>query len=270
MNINFNILYKYSFPYLIVFIFVYIFNFLIFFTLPKHSLDYLPQNKQILKYSNYFIYPNFSTKSTSKSVQKDYMLLSNLTLSAVYAKKDSGGWIIVKDNNSLKTYVLQKGEQFKNYVLKSVFPTYVIFEKNNKQYKLEFKKEDFQNIVNQKTFLSNNINNINNNNNDTIKIKKSFFNDYVNDVDKIWKDIVINPIEKNNGIDGFIISSMKKNSVLGKIGLQAQDIIKKVNNVELNSYNNAFSLFKNIKNNDYINIEIIRNNKLMELNYEIN
>ncbi len=265
MNINFNILYKYSIPYLMIFIAVYIFNAIIFFTLPKHSLSYISENKQILKYNNYLIYPNFYSKETIKTTQ-NYSLLSNLILSAVYAKSNGDGWIIVKENNSLTTHVLQKSDKFKNYILTHVFPSYVLFEKHQKQYKLEFKKHNYKNIINEINFLNNNItNNIN-----SIKIKKTLFNTYINNVDKIWQDIIINPIEKNNNINGFVISQIKQNSGLNKIGLKAKDIIKKVNNVELNSYNNAFTLFKNIKNNDYITIEIIRNNKLMELNYEIN
>ena len=265
ININFNILYKYALPYLTIFIAVYIFNAIIFFTLPKHSLSYVSEKKQILKYNNYLIYPNFYNKETIKTTQ-NYSLLSNLTLSGVYAKPNGDGWIIIKENNSSTTHVLKNGDKFKSYILKNVFPTYVLFKKYEKQYKLEFTKQDYKNIINETNFLDKNITN----NDNLIKIKKTLFNTYINDVDKIWKDIIINPIKKNNSIDGFVISKMKKNSILSKIGLKKQDIIKKINNIELNSYNNAFTLFKNIKNNDYITIKIIRNNKLMELNYEIN
>ena len=54
------------------------------------------------------------------------------------------------------------------------------------------------------------------------------------------------------------------------LGLKTGDIITKVNNVKLNNYSKAFKIYKNMRNIKHLNIEILRNNRRMELNYEIN
>ena len=55
-----------------------------------------------------------------------------------------------------------------------------------------------------------------------------------------------------------------------KIGLKEGDIMKSVNNNKLTSYAEALNVFNEINNTKYVNIVILRNNEIMELNYEIN
>ena len=62
---------------------------------------------------------------------------------------------------------------------------------------------------------------------------------------------------------------MYQNSVFEKLGLKANDVIKSINNNSLNSYADAFNVYNNIGDTKYLNIEILRNNEVMELNYEI-
>ena len=47
------------------------------------------------------------------------------------------------------------------------------------------------------------------------------------------------------------------------------DIIKSVNNSVLESYADAFKVYNNMENTKYLNMEILRNNEIVELNYEI-
>ena len=43
-----------------------------------------------------------------------------------------------------------------------------------------------------------------------------------------------------------------------------------VNDSVLSSYADAFKIYNNIGNTKYINMEILRDNEVVELNYEIN
>ena len=75
----------------------------------------------------------------------------------------------------------------------------------------------------------------------------------------------------NDGkIDGFIIKKIAENSDFIKLGLKEGDIMKSVNNNKLTSYAEALNVFNEINNTKYVNIVILRNNEIMELNYEIN
>ena len=89
-------------------------------------------------------------------------------------------------------------------------------------------------------------------------------------MDKIWNNIEIIEIKNGEIIDGFKINRVNKDSVFSKIGLKEGDIIKMVNNSVLSSYADAFKIYNNMENSKYINMQILRNNEVMELNYEIN
>ena len=70
-------------------------------------------------------------------------------------------------------------------------------------------------------------------------------------------------------ITGFRINSVTKNSVFDKLGLKQGDIIKSVNNIAMSNYQDAFNMYNKINTIKYFNMKIIRNNKEMELDYEI-
>ena len=103
----------------------------------------------------------------------------------------------------------------------------------------------------------------------SVKIKRNYLNSYVQDIDKVWNNISIQEIRKNNKIEGFKINKIVKDSVFGKLGLEKNDIIKSINNKMLTSYSDAFKVYNNINSTKYLNIEVLRNNEILELNYEI-
>ena len=60
------------------------------------------------------------------------------------------------------------------------------------------------------------------------------------------------------------------NSQLATLGLKKGDIIIKVNNKVLKTYNDVFGIYNNIDKLDAINLVVQRNNQEVELTYEIN
>ena len=86
----------------------------------------------------------------------------------------------------------------------------------------------------------------------------------------IWNNIEIIEIKNGEIIDGFKINRVNKDSVFTKIGLKEGDIIKMVNNSIISSYADALKVYGNMENTRYINMQILRNNEVVELNYEIN
>lgn len=275
MNINFNVVFKFCIPFLTIGVITYLFSMIIFFSLPKFGVDFSSNIDNTLRYKNYNLNLLFKTvkkeqKTISVVKKKEYELLSSLTLNAVYSKSNGGGWVIIKENSTSKTHILKKSESFKNYVLKVVYPSYVIFEKNKKEYKLSIKqnKNKFE-IVSRKNKTAQWDEKIVIDG-DKVKIQRKFLDSYVNNIDKVWNDIKINEVKKNGFILGFKVSKIVKGSMFSKLGLKSGDVITEVNNIQLNNYNKAFKIYTNIKSIQYLNIKILRNNRQMELNYEIN
>ena len=54
-----------------------------------------------------------------------------------------------------------------------------------------------------------------------------------------------------------------------KLGIKKSDIIVNINNQELKSYKDAFRVYNKLNKTSLLNIKVLRDNKIVELEYEI-
>jgi len=104
---------------------------------------------------------------------------------------------------------------------------------------------------------------------ETTIIPRDLLSSYTTDVEKIWKSIGIGEHRSGGKLDGFVVNYIKKGSVFEKIGLKRGDILKSINGEDLDGYNVAFKVFRDINEIDELTITVLRDNKLVELEYEI-
>lgn len=291
MNINFSSIIKYLMPFFIILSMAYLLNSILYFMLPSKGIEFVEQQNIALDYRKFnvrqFLYvkvikvvkkppPPVVIKVVKKPppvvikvVKKpEYQLLVNIVLKAIYAIDETQGLIIIEDKTK-KTYMLSVGENFKEYELVRIYPNYVIFFKSNKEYKLKLnnnknlkfsitKKSKSQDDVNIMVLE------------DKIVIQRTYLNSYINDFNKIWNDIsIIEHKNKNGHIVGFKVTNLNTQSIFEKLGLRQGDIITSVNNIELKSYNSAFSLYKKINKMKDLTMQVLRNSREVELQYEI-
>ncbi len=270
MNTNFNKTIQKLIPYMVVILLAYVLSSIVFLFLPKTGVEFVSENKQNLAYKKYDgFYLSNLTVLTNKPKVIDRKSLSDYLLKGIYSTSSNSGWIIVQDKNKSKSHILSQNEKLDGYVLTKLFKNFVIFEKNEKEFKLEMKKTNDKNIGFK---MTQNIGGMEENivvDSSGVRVKRDYLNTYVQDIDKVWNNIAISEIRKNGKIDGFKVLNVNKNSVFNKLGLKKGDVIKSVNNSVLGSYADAFRVYNNISNIKYLNIEILRNNEVMELNYEI-
>jgi general secretion pathway protein C len=88
-------------------------------------------------------------------------------------------------------------------------------------------------------------------------------------MNEIYKNIGIKEIKKGNKKE-FQIAFVRRGSPFAKLGIKRGDIIKSINGQEIDSYGSAFKAYRSIKDADMLNVVVIRNNKKLELEYEIN
>jgi len=276
MNINYNSLFKFFIPYFIIILIAYIIASVLYFILPSNPKLYEKNDSNELEYKRFNINNAFKEKFVKqvqkKQVQKkqEYSILNSLKLLAVYAFSDNSGYIVIKENSNNDSIILSVNEEFKNYVLKKVYNTYAVFSKNDKDYKLELieDKNDVKFDVIEKKDTIKTTKSIFVND-DQVVVKRELIDNYIKNFDKIWDDIGINEVRTNNGIDGFKVTRIKKGTPFDKIGLKKGDIIRSINNVQLNSYNDAFKIYKKINKIQSLNLVVLRNNIETEIYYEI-
>jgi len=275
MNIVYDTLFKKMIPISISILLAYIITSILYFLLPKNAPINKINNNNNLEYNRYNVASAFKQKKVKevkvkeKRKSQSYVLLKNIELIAIYAINDKSGYIIIKENNKNETLILSSGEKFKQYTLSEIYPSYALFTHANKEYKISINEK--KDLKYQVTTTSNNIKTTKNIevDDDHVSIKRSLIDGYIKNFDKIWNDIVIGEVKTKEGIDGFKINRIRKNSDFAKIGIKKGDIIKSINNVELKSYNDAFKIYKKINTIKNLNIKLLRNNIEMEIFYEI-
>jgi general secretion pathway protein C len=68
---------------------------------------------------------------------------------------------------------------------------------------------------------------------------------------------------------GFRLMSLAPGSMLQKIGLQAGDVIQKVNGLSINSPAEALQAFQQLQNESTVRLELLRRNRSTTLTYEM-
>jgi general secretion pathway protein C len=200
--------------------------------------------------------------------------MKGITLLALYNASDA---LVVTVEKAKKTKVLSKGENIDGFVLSSAGTNYAIFTKNKKEFKLVLLGSKLKSSIGKKSTKKATIpsqeskkNAITESDYGTGKVvSKGLLASYTKDIDKVWKDIGIGEYKVNNQLQGFKVNFIKKGSDFEKLGLKKGDILKSINGQELNSYNAAFSFYKEMESVENLTISIKRNNQDMELEYEI-
>ena len=269
MNINFNKLSQNIKPFLYVILSAYFFNVVLFFYLPKNGTFYVKDSFSNLEYKKYNFYSGIKIDNGGKPINEKSNMqnLSKYDLKGIYSTNENKGWIIIEEKaGTNSSYVLSQNEQIDGYILFKIYKDYVIFQKDKKDYKLEILEKESLNINNTKNSTKEDIVIKNNG----AIINRYYLNSYVSNLDKIWNNITINEIKNGDKIDGFKIEKINKDSAFSKLGLREGDIIKSVHNSNLSSHTEALKIFSEINNVKYLNIQVLRNNEIVEMNYEVN
>lgn len=276
MNISYNKIVKKSIPFFIIILIAFILNTILQLILPKNidgvktTLDTPLDFKKFRIYNSFYEQPVKKESVKTNTEKKEYKFITNIELKAIYSTNNKKtGWVVINEKSSSEAILLSVGDNFKDYMLKEVYIQYVIFEKDSKEYKLSLfdekedtkfttktvtVKDDFKDIEHEEGIF---------------KVKRDLVDSYTKDLKKIFSEISIKEIVNNGEIDGFKINSLTKNSVFDRLGLKAGDIIKEVNNIKLKSYNDAFKFYNTMNTIDVLNFKILRDDQLMEIEYEI-
>ncbi len=197
-------------------------------------------------------------KETSVSQYK----LSDLKLKGTIVCGECGRGIAIVENENKKVKALKPGDVVNGYKLKSVHPKYIILERDNDVYKLALYerkniKEDRSGVDLKKTESS-----------ISFKVKR---NKVIKEISsgKFLRYINIVPHIENGQTKGMFVRYVNRRSFIHKLGIRPGDIILSINGVEINSPEDSFSAFEQLKNEDTVIITVLRRGKRLDLKYEL-
>jgi general secretion pathway protein C len=91
----------------------------------------------------------------------------------------------------------------------------------------------------------------------------------LNDLPKLLSQARAVPVLANGAMTGFRLDYIAKSSFYEKIGLQYGDILKQVNGIEIKDPGTMLSLFQQLRNENSVKLDILRNNQRTSMMFEI-
>ncbi|MDH5467442.1 MAG: hypothetical protein OEY25_08490 [Candidatus Aminicenantes bacterium] len=85
----------------------------------------------------------------------------------------------------------------------------------------------------------------------------------------IMKEARFVPNMEDGIVSGFRIINLPSQSVISRVGIRKNDIIKKINNVELNSVEGLFDLYMRFKDESRFEVTIERNGRIFRILYTL-
>ena len=216
------------------------------------------------------------TAVIAKPKPKNAATIRDIKLLAVYRDAKS---VVVTVQYKGKTKVLGKGEAINGYVLEDAGNDYALFSKDGKDYRLTLydpkKSSSLSSITPVVEQVSSPDAEKKSGDGEIIEaggrriIEKDLLTHYTTHIDEVYKNIGIQDYRKDNRLEGFKVTFVKRGSPFAKLGLKRGDILKAVNGQVLTSYGAAFDIYKQMDDISNITLTIQRGNKEMELEYEI-
>jgi len=241
--------------------------------LPASGVDYIKRGHISYLDSSYQLASNTHIAFKKKRrLPNRVSYIKGMRLEAVYQGPKA---LVAVIKRGSKSYVLRVGETILGYRLVEVDSFGVTLVKNSREYRLKmpntesylnnsFTKESSNRVL-KKGSLEDEI--INDNN--RVMVPRKIIQEYSSNMNKIWRNIAINPLKRGGKLIGFIVNYVRPNSVFYKMGLRSGDIIKKINGETIEDYSIVMDTFKEIKDLNTLILGIERGGKSLELDYEI-
>lgn len=189
--------------------------------------------------------------------------ITNMILKGLYGNDLKGFVIVSLKDAPAKTTIVEVGEVYSGYKLKSIKIDHAVFTKGSKEFILELQKvKDIGNFIKKA-------------NDEPVVyatesgVSRDDIAFYSKNPKQLWKDIGIKEVKKAGKIEGFKVTRIDPISKMARLGLEKGDVIIKANNIELKSYKDALDIYKKIDKIDAVQLVVIRNNQEKELVYEI-
>lgn len=256
--------------------------------LPKNGEDI--ESKSGLK-SLYYHYSLASKKDLPKVIKKPTIhrvkinkpkpkpkpeKFNKFILTGIY---DSSSKKIIALDYLGKNYVLSLGESIEGYKFTKLYPTYAIFTKNKKEYRLDlYKKQpkDVKKVINTSAVISSAVKEkakpkkqAIERAGDTTFIPKNLFNKYKSNIGAIRKNIGVAPYTSGGKLSGFKIQYVRRGSDFDKLGVKRGDIITAINGEPLDNFRVPIEFFNNLDSITAATLTIKRGNEIKELEYEV-
>ncbi|MEA1968597.1 MAG: type II secretion system protein GspC, partial [Thermodesulfobacteriota bacterium] len=172
---------------------------------------------------------------------------------------------VIEEKKNRKQLLYQKGDTIQSAVVKTILRNRVILNYNGKDQILEM---DIKN-KNKNNRIRSVLKNTSVESSNNITIKRSVVDESISNINNLMKQVRVRPHFANGKPDGLLLYGIKHNSLFQEMGLKNGDIIMGVDGKEIESVDDALTLYQNLKNSSNVNLQIKRRGKRKEINYNV-
>ncbi len=101
----------------------------------------------------------------------------------------------------------------------------------------------------------------------TITVGRDDLQKSLGNINSLLTQVRIRPLIKNGKPDGLVLSYIKPGSIFAKLDLKNGDVVKKIDNKEIKSSEDAFAFYTRLKSGAALSLEIGRGSETKILNY---
>jgi general secretion pathway protein C len=242
--------------------------------LPTEGIEPAPVSRNKSLYQPYRLASNEALHPPEKKPRPRAPadLIRDMKLLGVYQGPRHQLAVITKSG---KNYVVSEGESLLGYRIESIGGRSVTLKRHGKNYRLELPSSRKELPLSRQgkprssaekspdvpeTIVDEDGNKL---------VPRPLVDRYVNDPQKIWKDIGIDPYKKGENLQGFRVRFVRRGSDFAKLGLKRGDIITGINGESIVDYSTPMELMKNIDKLEGLTLQIQRGNDTLEIDYEI-
>jgi len=102
-----------------------------------------------------------------------------------------------------------------------------------------------------------------------ISLKRERIESAVNDLGSLMKQVRIRPHYKDGKSDGLTLSGIRSNSIFSEMGFRNGDVIVGVDGNEIESVDDALSLYENLQSAENVRVQIRRRGRLQMIDYQV-
>ncbi|MBN2063038.1 MAG: PDZ domain-containing protein [Deltaproteobacteria bacterium] len=214
-----------------------------------------------------------SEKEVQKSVEALEPSKLNITLLGTVVGNPKDRVAVIEEKENRKQALYRVGDSIQNSVIKSILRGKIVLRVGDKDEVLVMpepssfsstiqnrqNQQDQQNRVTFSPSLDR-----------TVMSRQQDFEQSLEEIDELLKEIRITPHVKDGGQDGVVITGIRAGSILRRIGLRDGDIINSVNN-EYNVYDDEsmLSVIDELRAGSDISLQIERRGRKRTLNYKL-
>ncbi|MCZ7586374.1 MAG: hypothetical protein M5R36_25290 [Deltaproteobacteria bacterium] len=100
-------------------------------------------------------------------------------------------------------------------------------------------------------------------------VSQDLFQEAFSNPAKIMKGAAVVPFFEKGGIAGFRLKRIRKNSVYSKLGLEQNDVLRRINGIEISGIDDIMKVMASMRDARRFSLDLTRNGQRRSFTYEV-